>query len=301
MPARVARSRRSWLRRAVRTPQFWFGGAVLAPTLVWYALLQFGPLLEAFYFSVIAVRILNLLGGKFIGLSNYGELFDAAISSGFGLAMANTVLWTILQFATVFPLALLTATCLTTVTRGRTVYQIVLFLPFVTPVVVVSQIMGQFFAPRGGLASAVLQAVDVPWRWLADPAFAGAMGAYIGAWHWLGFYTVLLTAGLLNIPQEVRDAASVDGAYGARLFRHITLPLIGHILVVVLLLLLINAVQESTLGIAGAEMVTTAITNLAFGQDLLIGPGAAGGALVCVGTLVVGLLIIKLLRPTWSY
>lgn len=259
------------------------------------------PCSKSFYFSVVAVRILDLLGGKFVGFRNYRELFDPVMGTGFGPALASTVIWTVLQFAAIFPLALLTAACLTTVTRGRVAYQIVLFLPFVTPVVVVGQIMTQFFAPQVGLASTTLHAVNLPWRWLGDPAFAGALGTYIGAWRWLGFYTILLTAGMLNIPREVREAARMDGAHGIGLFRRITLPLIGHIVVLVLLLLLINSIQESTLGITGATMVTTAIANLAFGQDLLIGPGAAGGSLVCIITLAAGLVILKWLRPTWSY
>jgi ABC-type sugar transport system permease subunit len=290
------------LGRAVRSPQVWFSGAVLVPTLVWYALFQFGPVLESFYFSVIFVRILDLLGGHVVGLRNYSELLFDSDLWNFVPPLLTTALWTALQVAVVVPLALLTAACLTTVARGRTVYQVVLLLPFVTPIVVVSQLLAVFFAPRGGLLSTALLAVDLPARWLGDPAVAGAVGVYAGAWRWLGFYTVLLAAGMLNIPHEVSDAARVDGARGWSLFRQITLPLTGHIMVLVLLLLVINSVQESSLGIAGSPMVTAALYDIAFNSDMIqIGLGSAGGVLVGLGTLAVSVLIIKLLRPTWSY
>jgi ABC-type sugar transport system permease subunit len=301
-PVRRSHTGGRWLRRTVRQPQFWFGTAVLVPTLLWYLIFQFGPVLESFYFSVIFVRILDLFGGHFVGLRNYSELlFDPALWT-FVPPLLYTVLWVALQAAFVVPLALLTAACLTTITRGRTAYQIVLFLPFITPVVVASQIMAQFFTPQAGLAGAVLRAVGLSAHWLGDPAVAGTLGTYTGVWRWLGFYTVLLTAGMLNIPREVTDAARVDGAQGWALFRRITLPLNGHIMMLVLLLLLINSVQESTLGIANAPMVTAAIANIAFNAAMVqIGMGSAGGVIVCVATLAVSLLIIKLFRPTWSY
>jgi multiple sugar transport system permease protein/raffinose/stachyose/melibiose transport system permease protein len=177
---------------------------------------------------------------------------------------------------------------------------VVLFLPFITPAVVVGQIMGQFFAPGGGLASTLLRGAGLPWRWVGDPAFAGVLGVFTGAWHWVGFYTVVLVAGLLNIPREVSDAARVDGARGWGLFRRITLPLTGQIMVLVLLLLVLNAVQEPG-GIAGQPLVTSTLKDIVFGGLVTFGAGAAGGVIVAVATLAVSVAIIALFRPRWSY
>lgn len=307
-PARPSRSAGQRLRRILRKPQFWFGSAVLVPTLLWYAIFQFGPVLESFYFSFVYVRILNLLGGHFTGLGNYSQLFDAELNPDFGPAALNTVVWTALQFAIVVPLALLLATCLTTITRGCTFFQVVFFLPVITPLVVIGLIMERFFDPQVGLANQALQAVGAtPSQWLHDPIVALPLGASIGAWRWLGLYTVLLTAGMLNIPRDVRDAARVDGARGWTLFQWITLPLLGHIMVLVLILLLVNSMQEYTLPnmlstpTVNLEMINGALEGIAFGIRLQIGVGAAGGAIECVVTLVISLLILRLFRPTWSY
>ncbi len=307
-PARPSRSTGRGPGRALRKPQFWFGGAVLVPTLLWYTIFQFGPVLESFYFSFVYVRILNLLGGRFTGLGNYTQLFDPELNPDFGLAALNTVVWTALQFAIVVPLALLLATCLTTITRGRTFFQVVFFLPVITPLVVIGLIMERFFDPQAGLANEALHTVGVaPSQWLHDPIIALPLGASIGAWRWLGLYTVLLTAGMLNIPRDVRDAARVDGAEGWTLFRRITLPLLGHIMVLVLILLLVNSAQEYTLPnmlstqTTNLEMINGALEGIAFGNRLQIGVGAAGGAIECVVTLVISLLILRVFRPKWSY
>jgi ABC-type sugar transport system permease subunit len=307
-PARPARGARRWLRRTLHKPQFWFGSAVLIPTLLWYTIFQFGPVIESFYFSFVYVRILDLLGGRFIGLGNYTQLLDAELNPNFGPAALNTVIWTAVQFVIVVPLALLLATCLTTITRGRTFFQVVFFLPVITPLVVIGLIMERFFDPQVGLANEALQTVGVaPSQWLHDPIIALPLAASIGAWRWLGLYTVLLTAGMLNIPRDVRDAARVDGAESWTLFRRITLPLLGHIMVLVLILLLVNSVQEYTLPnmlstqTTDLEMINGALEGIAFGSRLQIGVGAAGGALECVVTLVISLLILRIFRPKWSY
>lgn len=307
-PVRPARSTRQRLRRTLRKPQFWFGGAVLVPTLLWYTIFQFGPVLESFYFSFVYVRILDLLGGRFTGLGNYAQLFDPELNPNFGPAALNTVIWTALQFAIVVPLALLLATCLTTITRGRAFFQVVFFLPVITPLVVIGLIMERFFDPQVGLANEALHTIGVaPSQWLHDPIIALPLGASIGAWRWLGLYTVLLTAGMLNIPRDVRDAARVDGAESWTLFRRITLPLLGHIMVLVLILLLVNSAQEYTLPsmlstqTTNLGMINGALEEIAFGLNLQIGVGAAGGAIECVITLVISLLILRIFRPKWSY
>jgi len=168
--------------------------------------------------------------------------------------------------------------------------------------------MERFFDPQVGLANEALQAVGVaPSQWLHDPIVALPLGASIGAWRWLGLYIVLLTAGMLNIPRDVRDAARVDGAESWTLFRRITLPLLGHIMVLVLILLLVNSVQEYTLPnmlstqTTDLEMINGALEGIAFGSRLQIGVGAAGGALECVVTLVISLLILRIFWPKWSY
>jgi ABC-type sugar transport system permease subunit len=299
-------------RRGRHRPQFWFGAAVLVPTMIWYVVFQFGPVLESFWFSLVFVRLLHIDQSRFVGWSNFSQVFDPLLNPELPPALFNTVTWTLMQFAIVVPLSLLLAACLNAVTRGRTAYQVALFLPVITPVVVVGLIMGRFFDPQVGLANGLLRAVGLPGpQWFRNPAMALPLAAVVGAWRWLGLYTILFTAGMLNIPRDLRDAARVDGAGAWVLFRRITLPLLGTIMVLVLILLMVNSVQEYTLPqtlanstgagqSGGLIMINQALYGIAF-TNLELGVGSAMAVLECVATLLFSLLVLLTLRPRWSY
>ena len=153
------------------------------------------------------------------GLSNYTQLFDPVLNPTVAPALIHTVIWTLLEYVYVLPLSLLLASCLVKITHGRTLFQIVLFLPVITPLVVVGLLMGHLFDPRIGLLNQVLHAVGLPGsQWLHDPILALPLAAGISAWRWLGLYTILFTAAMVNIPRDVGDAARVDGAGGWILF-----------------------------------------------------------------------------------
>ena len=306
------RGRRATMRAVIRKPQFWLGLAVLAPTLIWYIFFAFGPVLESFLFSVVFVRLLDLGHSRFVGMSNYTQLLDPVLNPTVAPALLHTALWTALEYVYVLPLSLLLATCLAQITRGRTLFQIVLFLPVITPLVVVGLLMGHLFDPRVGLLNQVLHAMGLPGsQWLHDPILALPLAAGISAWRWLGLYTILFMAAMLNIPRDVGDAARVDGAGGWTLFWRMTLPLVGHVLVLVLILLLVNSVQEYTLpnlldatnGFTPDPLVlmNQVIYNIAYGGDLQLGVGSAAAAIECIITLGGSLAILAIFRPRWSY
>jgi raffinose/stachyose/melibiose transport system permease protein len=295
----------------MRKPQFWLGMAVMVPTLIWYILFQFGPVLESFLFSAVFVRLLDIVHSRYVGLSNYDQLFDPILNPNVAPALTHTVIWTLLEYVYVLPLSLLLATCLVNIARGRVLFQVVLFLPVITPLVTVGLLMGRLFDPRTGLVNQALQAVGLPGsQWLHDPNMALPLAAGISAWRWLGLYTILFTAAMLTIPREVSDAARVDGAGAWTLFRRITLPLLGHVLTLVLILLLVNSVQEYTLpALLDATtgyypdpllMINQVLVNIGLG-DLELGVGSAMAVLECAATLAGSLLILSIFRPRWSY
>ena len=230
-----------------------------------------------------------------MGLSNYSQLFDPVLNPSVTPALIHTVIWTLLEYIYIVPLSLLLASCLVKINHGRTLFQIVLFLPVITPLVVVGLLMGHLFDPRIGLLNQALHAVGLPGSpWLHDPTLALPLAAGISAWRWLGLYTILFTAAMVNVPRDVGDAARVDGAGGWTLFRRITLPLLGHVLVLVLILLLVNSVQEYTLpGLLDATsgftpdplvMMNQVLYNIGI-NDLQLGVGSATATLECAITL----------------
>jgi multiple sugar transport system permease protein len=327
-----SRRLRAWVRAALRNPQLHLGLVVLVPTLLWYIVLQVGPILEALWFTFYHVDLSDLSSwtyliqsSQFIGWLHFQHLFDPRLNPQFWPGTLRSVIWTLLQFVFVLPLGLLLAVSLARVSRGRTLYQTAILVPFVTPTVAAALMMGKLFDPATGGVNNALRALGLPTsQWLHDPIVALPLAAAIGAWRWLGFYIIIMTAGILNIPKDIDEAAQVDGASAWQRFWLITLPLLGHVLALVSVLLLVNSMQEYTLpftltgGTQQFEMGqfhpidygpsdSLVLLNLALykqtfgGAFVAFGPASAGALLELVFVLLGSLLLLKVLRPRWSY
>jgi ABC-type sugar transport system permease subunit len=327
-----ARGLRARLRWALRNRQLHLGIIVLVPTLLWYIVLQAGPVLEAFWFALYHVELTSLRSwtdliqtSYFVGALHFQHLFDPTLNPQFWPGTLRSVVWTLLQFVYVLPLGLLLSVSLARISRGRTFYQIAILVPFVTPTVAVALMMGKLFDPASGGINGALRALGLPTsQWLHDPILALPLAAAIGAWRWLGFYIIIMTAGILNIPKDIDEAAQVDGTGAWQRFWFITLPLLGHILTLVSVLLLVNSMQEYTLPYTltgGTQQFTMGefhpidygpsdslvLLNLALykqtfgGAFVAFGPASAGAVLELVFVLAGSILLLKVLRPKWSY
>jgi ABC-type sugar transport system permease subunit len=145
--------------------------------------------------------------------------------------------------------------------------------------------------------------------------FKTALYTVIGVdiWKNLGFYVVILTAGLLNIPQEMYDAAKVDGAGSWHCFRHITIPLLGHTLALVCVLLAMHGLQVFTQvvvlsgrpGAPGGPGQATYVMNLLVYHEgfvnMRFGLATATALVLFVFVFIVTVFQLKILRPTWKY
>ncbi len=117
------------------------------------------------------------------------------------------------------------------------------FFPVLLSPVVVALIW-KWILQREGLLNAVLVGLGgEPMLWLAEPGWAMFWAVFVSIWAHLGFYTLILLAGLQAIPRDIYEAAEMDGTRPLRIFRRITLPLLMPNLVVVIVLALIRAVQ----------------------------------------------------------
>ena len=167
----------------------------------------------------------------FVGLANYRRaLFDA--DSYFWLALWNTTFYVIMSvvgvLVTGLPLALL---CRKT-RYGQALFRTLYFLPSITPGVVLSLVFYHIFGIWGQL---------LDHRATALPSLA-----LLGIWSGAGYNMVIFLAGLAEIPQELYDAAKVDGADAWQQFRHITLPMLRNTLIFVTVMTVIGAYQVFT-------------------------------------------------------
>ncbi len=297
---------RTTLRKTLRRPQFWFGFSVLAPTLVWYWVFGFGPILRAFWLSVHRYQLLNPDASPFVGLDNFRQLFDNPL---FLVSVRNTLVWASLEFVVLLPLSVIVSVCLANVLQGRNLYQFVLFIPVVVSLVAVALLFRIVLDPEIGQFNRTLRNLGLPdSRWLTDSSTALPTAVGIAAWKSLGSYVIILTAGMLNIPKELQDAAVVDGANEWQRFWRITLPLLGHTLALVMVLLVIGGLQEFGLPFVltnGGPGTSTLLLNLliyreAF-QDLRFGTATAAALLQFGFIMIITLIQLKLIRPKWSY
>lgn len=198
----------------------------LAPALGLIFLFFFLPILAGFILSLTDFDIYSigaLENARFVGLRNYAE----ALRSGeFWNAMKNTAYF-VLVGGPLSVLASLGAALLVNarIVRFKGLFRTIYFAPVVTTLVAVAIVWRYLYHPRYGLLNYVLGLVGLgPVDWLGDPHWAMPAIILMAVWKNFGYNMLIFIAGLQSIPDELYEAATVDGAGFWRCFRHITLP-----------------------------------------------------------------------------
>lgn len=294
------------IQRTFRRPQFWCGALILAPTLLWYGVFSYFPIIRGLWLAVIDYDFLTRSSSGFVGIENFHKLF---LNPLLLIALRNTAVLAGVQFAIMIPLALLLAVCLVGLRRGMQFYQGAIFLPVVVSLVAVSLLFRFLMDPDIGTFNTLLRAVGLPTsKWLSSPDSALLTLAGIDVWKNLGFTVVLLTAGMLNIPTELHDAARMDGVNEWQRFRFVTLPLLGHTLVLVMVLYAIGSLQVYTsvyVMTNGGPGTSTYVLNLLIVQEafnnLRFGVAAAAACIQLVLIFVITIVQLRLITPKWTY
>jgi ABC-type sugar transport system permease subunit len=288
----------------LRKPQFWFGLMVLLPILTWYAIFAFGPVLRAFWMATVKYNLLNPADSPFVGLQNFELVFGYPL---FWISVQRTITFSAFVYLGTLPLALFVSICLVSVSRGRNFYQVVIFLPVVVSYVAVALLFRMLMDPQTGQFNQILSAIGLPKSlWITGPGSALPSIALIDIWKGLGFHVVILTAGLLGIPEEMYDAAKVDGAGSWQRFRYVTLPLLGNTLLLESVIIVAGTLQAFTngevIGCAGDScfwisrlVYAEAFTNMRFGF------ATASAFILFVFILALTIIQMRVLKPDWQY
>jgi multiple sugar transport system permease protein len=134
------------------------------------------------------------------------------------------------------------ALLLNTGVRGVTIYRILYFIPVVTATVAAATVWRYLLEPGSGLVNVALREIGIQGpAWLSDPNWALPAVILVGVWKRIGFNMVIFLAGLQTIPRVYYEAAMVDGATSWQRFRHVTLPLLSPITLLVAIMSLIDA------------------------------------------------------------
>ncbi|HVC88816.1 MAG TPA: sugar ABC transporter permease [Gaiellaceae bacterium] len=197
-----------------------------APAVLFIGLLVGAPLGLAIYLS-FTDAIAGSLSGKWIGLANYRSALNDPI---FRSALWNTVVFTVISQAIVIVCAGLLAHALIRSFRGRWFIRFLILLPWAAPIALTAIGFLWFYDPQASIFTWFLihlHLVDPanPPNWLGTPRAAMSSIITVQAWRILPFATVIFLAGISSIPQEVDDAAAIDGATGLKKFWYVSLPL----------------------------------------------------------------------------
>jgi raffinose/stachyose/melibiose transport system permease protein len=230
--AKAARRRRPW------------GTVVLflSPALFLFALLVLTPIVVAAYSSFYNW---NGFGApsEFVGLDNFRRLLTDQIFVG---DLRRTLLLITLSLGIQIPISLALAMLLNQPLRGRRVYRMLFFVPYVLSEVVTAVLFTMIFSPNQGLANHLTQLIglgDLGATWLADTSTVMYSLFFVISWKYFGFHTILYLAGRQSIPPELHDAAAMDGAGPWQAFRHITLPLLGPTIRISVFLSVLGTIQ----------------------------------------------------------
>lgn len=211
--------------RGLRRREHIEGLLLVSPWLLGMLLFIVGPLLASLYLSLAEYSVLR--APRFVGLDNYVKaLTDDPI---FWQSIQRTTLYVALLVPVGLAASLGCAVLLNKGLGGTNLFRTLFFLPSLTPIVAGAILWQWIFQPEVGLANYLLARVGVQGpRWLASYEWAVPSLAIIGLWGSVGgSRMIIFLAGLQGVPQELYDAAEIDGAGAWQKFRSVTLPMIS--------------------------------------------------------------------------
>lgn len=229
--ARTSVVRRRWSPRTIR--EAIEGYLYVSPWLIGFIVLTLGPMLASLYFSFTQYSIVR--APRWIGLDNYIRAFSGK-DQLFWPSLWRTAVFTFYFVPFGVIISLLLAVALNHNLRGTTVYRTLFFLPSLTPAAASTLLWGWLLNPEVGPVNFILNryifgplGAEAP-RWLASRVWALPTIAVIALWGSVGgSRMIIFLAGLQGVPEELYDAASIDGANSWHRFWNVTLPLISPV------------------------------------------------------------------------
>lgn len=279
-PARPSRRRRvPW---SLKAAPYLF----LLPNMVIFGLFTIWPAISGFNISLYSSR--NGRTFEWAGTGNFERIFSDA---DFYQALFNTIVFVLAFVGLGVSIAVVLSVLLNAQSVGTSFFRSVFFLPVLLSPVVVGIVWRWLLERNGGLVNEALGAIGIPAvPWLVDPQLAMISVIAVSLWTNVGFYTMILLAGLQSIDPNLYEAASLDGASPLQQFRSITLPMLAPTTMVVLILSTIHGFQAFDViynltggGPVGATtLLVQYVYDNAFGPQMQYGMAAAGSVVLFV-------------------
>lgn len=290
------------MRFSLLARERWFGAVLILPTVIFVSLFAFYPIVNSVFLSMHRI-VLSLpeMGRRFVWFENYVTLFhdDVALH-----ATMHTLMFVVLTTAFEILFGLFIAVVIHKRVRGRGLVRAAVLVPWAIPTVVASQMWRFIFNDKYGLVNYIFYADHVAayTAWLAEPFYAFSAIVIADVWKTSSFAALLILAGLQTIPDELYEAALIDGAGPLQRFTRITLPLIRPALLIALLFRTMDAFRVFDLvyvmtqgGPADATNVLQFYGYKKMFAEGLMGYGSTISVLVFCMTFVIALVYIRMI------
>lgn len=268
----------------------------ILPVLVLYGYFLAYPMLDSVRLSFFEWSGFRADEQVFVGFRNYVRMFTA--DPVFWTATRNTLIWVVLTLLVPMMIGLLLALGLNRQMWGRNAMRSIFYIPSVFASITVAAMWRWIYNPTLGLVNQFLEQVGLgDWAkvWLGDPNIAIYSVFVASIWQAVGFPLVLFLAGLQSVPQELVEAAKIDGAGAWHVFTTVTLPALRPTTVVVVILTIINSLKVFDLIVGmtggGPAQSTQVLALWAYTQSFSNNAFGAGGAVATV-LLIISLALV---------
>lgn len=275
----------------------------LLPALIFYIGFQIYPIITAFINSFYSFN--GMMRKDFIGLDNFVRLFtEEPYNKMFTNAFWHNVIYFIGTVVTKLFLAFLLAILINSKIKGREFFKVVFFMPKLLSVIVVGFLFSLILNPTNGALNTFLSTVGLSdWAhpWLGDPKTALYTVILVNTWYGIGFAILIFLAGLQAIPEEIYEAARIDGASGFKMLFQITIPMAMPSIMIMTILTFIGSFETFELifamqGSSGGpyystDVLTTFFYRLAFGS-------VDGGEAIGLGSALAVVLFLIICSAT---
>lgn len=271
------------------------GYSFIAPNFIGFAVFILFPVLFTILLSVMDWDGFNAM--QFAGLSNFEAIFRDRV---FKSAFWKTLLYVVFTVVLTLLASLGLACALNKKIRGRDAFRAAIFFPYVASMIAVGAVWKQLFEAKNGPINHMLMSmgIDNPPGWFASTDWAIWGVIIVSIWKFMGYYMLIYLAGLQDIPVQLYEAATLDGATGWQRFRKITLPMLTPSTFFVFIMLTINSFKSFDLIYAltqgGPGTSTTLLANYIYNQTFVYWDyGKSAAASIILFVIVLAVTIVQ--------
>ena len=213
---------------------------MLLPSIIFPLIFTYYPMVRGSMMAFQNYNLMNLKNVQWIGLDNFKNLLKPSIANSFPLTVMNTVKWVVISLFFQFTIGFAMALLLKKKFKGSNIYQGLIFFPWAVSGFIIGIMWRWMYNGTSGVFNDILvnklHILSQPVGWLADKHIALYACIIANIWYGIPYFTIMITAALRGVSEDLYGAASVDGANALQKFIHITVPSIKSVLLLTVLL-----------------------------------------------------------------